>query len=99
MITLDHLSTLDEFPKEFALINGKIILVDEIVQGKSLLVKEGKIIGIANSGEYSQDIPLLNADGHLISPGLIDIHVHGAKGHTFNECDETSFDSIVQEHA
>ncbi|MEZ4622424.1 MAG: amidohydrolase family protein [Caldilineaceae bacterium] len=34
--------------------------------------------------------------GRLICPGLIDIHIHGAQGHTFNEPTEVAFRTITE---
>ncbi|MEZ4664621.1 MAG: amidohydrolase family protein [Caldilineaceae bacterium] len=45
------------------------------------------------------DIEIVDAAGGLITPGLIDIHIHGARGHTFNEPTEPAFEVILRENA
>ena len=57
--------------------NCNIIYLDKIEQG-SILVQDGKIKEI-NPLTYNND-DILNGDGLYISPGFIDVHIHGAGG-------------------
>ena len=59
------------------IVNGKIILPDSIVCGKSLAFDKdsGKIIGIVD--QPPADAEVLDAEGNYVAPGLIDIHIHG----------------------
>ncbi|MEW9094268.1 MAG: N-acetylglucosamine-6-phosphate deacetylase [Clostridiaceae bacterium] len=59
--------------------NGKIILKDKILQGKSIIYDE-KIIKIVEDKYLNEDIETIDVEGNYISPGFIDIHVHGSKG-------------------
>lgn len=59
--------------------NGNIILKDKILQGKSIIYDE-KIIEIVENNVPSKDIETIDIKGNYISPGFIDIHVHGSKG-------------------
>ncbi|WP_291566400.1 N-acetylglucosamine-6-phosphate deacetylase [Clostridium sp. UBA2485] len=59
--------------------NGKIILKDRVLQGKSIIYDE-KIIQIVENNVLSKDIETIDAEGNYISPGFIDIHIHGSKG-------------------
>lgn len=58
-----------------AIINGKIITESKIIKNKILLFDD-KIIGFCDKVE--EDIDVIDAKGLYISPGLIDIHVHGS---------------------
>ncbi|EOD00096.1 N-acetylglucosamine-6-phosphate deacetylase [Caldisalinibacter kiritimatiensis] len=65
--------------KIYALINGKIILENNIIENKVLIFNE-KIIDILNPNDldkYPNVIPI-DVKGNYISPGFIDIHIHGA---------------------
>jgi N-acetylglucosamine-6-phosphate deacetylase len=44
------------------------------------------------------DVARLDAGDRLITPGLIDIHTHGALGHTFNEPTAAAFGAITAEN-
>lgn len=62
-----------------AIVNGKIILKDRIVDNKVLLYDE-RIIAIQDSIEGLQSVELIDAGDCYVSPGFIDIHIHGAFG-------------------
>lgn len=61
--------------------NGKILLEDEILENHIIIFDE-KIQKIEpyDEGRY-EALELIDAHGNYISPGFIDIHVHGAMGH------------------
>lgn len=86
-------------PERFALVNGRIVLPQRIEIGPALVVERGKIAGLSQPGDLGHDLLQLDAGGRLISPGLIDIHIHGALGHTFNEASDIAFASILRQNA
>lgn len=59
------------------IINGKIILHDEIVN-KNVFIKDDKITEISNRQPEDEDI--IDAKGAYVSPGFIDVHTHGRGG-------------------
>ncbi|WP_427337938.1 N-acetylglucosamine-6-phosphate deacetylase [Caloranaerobacter sp. DY30410] len=67
--------------KIYGLINGKIIQEDSIVENKVLIFNK-KIIDILDLQEIHRykNIELIDVKGNFISPGFIDIHIHGAGG-------------------
>ncbi len=83
----------------FALSNGRIVLPNEIVDGKAVVVENEKIAGIADIGALAADVPCVDVGGRYITPGLIDLHTHGALGHTFNEPTAAAFATICAENA
>lgn len=62
------------------IINGKIVLPDEIVSGKALAfdAENGKIIGVVDSVPVGVEV--IDANGGYVAPGLVDIHIHGYLG-------------------
>lgn len=58
-----------------AIINGKIIKENEILKNK-VIVFNDKIIGLYDKVPEGADV--IDAKGMYVSPGLIDIHVHGS---------------------
>ena len=59
------------------IVNGKIIVDDDIVEGKVLLFDK-KIISLAD--EVDESVELIDAKGAYVSAGFIDIHIHGSGG-------------------
>ncbi len=62
-----------------AIVNGRIILKDRIVEGMALLYSN-VIEGIVKPEDLPADIDVIDACGGYVSPGLIDIHIHGYLG-------------------
>jgi len=89
----------------FALVNGQLVLPDRIASGMSLVVDGSKISAILADEELPTWMEKGDPDhridvgGRWITPGLIDLHTHGALGHTFNEPNEQAFAAILQENA
>jgi len=80
-----------------ALVNGRIVLPDAIVDGQIVLIEDGKISAIMR--EPISDAHPIDVGGRWITPGLIDLHTHGALGHTFNEPTSEAFSAICDENA
>ena len=59
-----------------AIINGKIILKDRIIEGYAILF-EDKIEAIVRAENVPQNAEIIDAKGGFVSPGLIDLHIHG----------------------
>lgn len=63
------------------IINGKLILPHGIVEDKYLYYQDGQITAIT-SEELTFDTQI-DACGKYVSPGFIDLHVHGGDGYEF----------------
>jgi N-acetylglucosamine-6-phosphate deacetylase len=90
----------------FALINGRLVLPDRIVDDRALIVSEqgsnqpGRVIsGLVPPGSLPEGIERIDVGGRWITPGLIDIHTHGGWNRTFNEPTAAAFGTIVNENA
>ena len=81
-----------------ALVSGRIVLPDRVVDGRALLVADSKIVAVAAPDELAADTARLDVGGRLVTPGLVDIHTHGALGHTFNEPTAEAFATITAEN-
>ena len=76
-----------------AIINGKIILTDRIVQNRALLFSD-VIEGVVSSKSIPKDAEIIDANGGYVSPGLIDIHIHGYLGKDVCDGEEESIRTI-----
>ena len=59
-----------------AIKNGKVILENEVVLGKAVLFTD-KIEGIVDECDIPSDAEIVDAEGGYVSPGFIELHIHG----------------------
>ena len=76
-----------------AIIGGKIILKDKILENCALLYTE-KIEGIVPENHIPENAEIIDAKGGYISPGLIDLHIHGYLGKDVCDGEEESIRTI-----
>ena len=75
--------------------NARLILPDGVRDGLELVVEDGKIAEIREqSGAES-----INLAGNYLSPGFIDLHIHGALGRDTMEASPAAFQTICDYHA
>jgi N-acetylglucosamine-6-phosphate deacetylase len=67
------------------LVNGRILTQGGVVDGKSLVVENGRIIAILDAGDAPADATRHDLDGGLLVPGFIDTQVNGGGGLLFND--------------
>lgn len=72
-----------------AIINGRIILKDRIVENKALLFSN-VIEGIVCESEIPENVETIDAKGGYVSPGLIELHIHGYLGKDVCDGEEES---------
>ena len=70
-----------------AIRNAKIVLENGILEGKALLLSD-KIEGIINENEIPEDVEIIDCEGGYVTPGFIDLHIHGYLGK--DVCDATA---------
>jgi len=80
------------------IFNGQVITPNGIVKNGSILVDDGKIIEVSSSNIDAPYAAELDAQGKYISPGFIDIHIHGGGGHDFMDNTVEAFLGIAELH-
>jgi N-acetylglucosamine-6-phosphate deacetylase len=75
--------------------NGSVILPDGLKK-TNLLFEDDKILAIGLK-RYEADL-IIDAKGAFVSPGFIDIHLHGGGGHDFMESTVEAFKSVSEYH-
>jgi N-acetylglucosamine-6-phosphate deacetylase len=83
----------------FKIFNGNIITPDKIIEGGSILVSNGIITTISEENMDAKDAVEIDAGGNYVSPGFIDIHIHGGGGYDFMDGHEKAFLEIAATHA
>lgn len=76
-----------------AIIGGKIILKDRIVEGLALLYSD-VIEGIVPLDGVPADAEVIDVKGSYVAPGLIDMHIHGYLGKDVCDGEEESIRTI-----
>ena len=76
-----------------AIINGKIILENSILED-SVLLFDKKIEGIVSKNEIPENAEIIDAKGGFVAPGLIDVHIHGYLGKDVCDGEEESIRTI-----
>lgn len=81
------------------IFNGQIIHQNRIQIGGCLLIENGRIVDVPAIDVDFPDAKLVDAQGNYISPGFIDIHIHGGGGSDFMDGTVEGFLQIAQTHA
>ncbi len=91
-------TSIDSSRGPLALVNGRIILPDRVADGQVLLIDGGEIVAVTARDALGADVATVDVGGRWIAPGLIDIHTHGAVGHSFNEPTAEAWSAITCEN-
>ena len=63
--------------KKVKIINGRIITPYRIIKNGTVLIKGHQIEAIVEGDADAPDYEVIDAMGNYVSPGFIDIHIHG----------------------
>src|SRR5215208_5827232 len=85
--------------KRIKIINGRVITPYRIMEGGTVLIVNGKIEAVSKGDIEAGDAQVIDAKGQYVSPGFIDIHVHGGGGHDFMDNTPEAFYEIARVHA
>jgi N-acetylglucosamine-6-phosphate deacetylase len=87
------------FP-ELRVVNARVVLPDRVVDRGAVHVRDGRIVAVHADGQALPrwDGPTVDAAGAYLTPGYVDMHVHGGDGHDFMDCTPEAFDAVVRCH-
>lgn len=78
--------------------NGRIITPEGIIPDGSVLIKDGIIhAAVPGNPEVAADT-VIDARQHYVSPGFIDLHVHGGGGYDFMDGTVAAFLGVAETH-
>ncbi|MEX2119285.1 MAG: N-acetylglucosamine-6-phosphate deacetylase [Pirellulales bacterium] len=90
-------------PDEDLLFRGQVILADRVLRQGAVQVRGGRIVAVhSNAGAGagpSAHSTVVDAGDGFISPGYIDLHVHGGDGADFMDGTEEAFRTVLAAHA
>ena len=81
------------------IINARIHTPSGWIEGGSIVVSGATISEVKTDSLAVEKATIIDAEGAIVAPGCIDMHVHGAGGCDFINGDETSFQTIINVHA
>ena len=79
--------------------NGTLILPDKLIEESAVLCERGKITAIGKRITAPKNTVVVDAKGGYISPGFIDIHVHGGAGADFMDGTVPAVRTALKAHA
>ena len=84
-----------------ALTNGKVLTPLRLIDRGTVLIKGDSISEVGSAGEVKipESAKIYDAAGKYISPGFIDIHVHGGGGGDASEGTCDSIHTMAKAHA
>ena len=79
-------------------VNAKIITPFRIIHDECILIENGKISQLAVKDKMvpPPNAKIIDLNGMIITPGFVDLHVHGAVGRSFNTPDNAAFEDISE---
>ncbi|OYN92060.1 N-acetylglucosamine-6-phosphate deacetylase [Parenemella sanctibonifatiensis] len=84
-------------PSDWVLVGGEVLIGDDRVR-RDLVVTGSTLAAVAPPGQAPADLPQVDAAGRLVTPGMIDTHIHGAAGVSFGAGDPTPALSWLAKH-
>jgi N-acetylglucosamine-6-phosphate deacetylase len=70
------------------LTNGRFVLPRSVLEGGAIVVESGKIRSVLEAGEkLPLGLPRRDMGGAWVTPGLVELHIHGAGGEAFDTVD------------
>ena len=80
-------------------INAKVVLPDRIIENGAVRIDGGKISDVYENGyEKNENDEIIDAGGLYLSPGFIDVHVHGGDGGYFMSGEYKEIDATCKMH-
>lgn len=82
-------------------VGGRVILPDRIIEDGCVVVKGDRIEEVGERSRVSppRGAEIIEAGGNFISPGFVDIHVHGGAGSDFSDGTIEDFRKVTRFHA
>ena len=69
---------------KIVLTNGKIFTGKTIVNNKSLVIENDRILGIVEDKEITGNATIIDCKHYTIAPGLVDLQIYGGGGYLFS---------------
>lgn len=79
--------------------NGKLVLPDQTRPDGQIVIRDGRIVAVQSAKtEIPKQTTVVDARGGYISPGFVDIHVHGGDGADFMDGTPAAVSAACRAH-
>ncbi|MCZ2339961.1 MAG: amidohydrolase family protein, partial [Chitinophagales bacterium] len=85
--------------KKLKITNGRILTPFRIISNGTVVVTDNRITDVVEGNVHVARAIEIDAQGQYISPGFIDIHVHGGGGSDFMDGTVEAFLKVAETHA
>ena len=85
--------------REFAIENGTIILPDRLLEDGQIRWSGSKLAYVGKPRRLPKAVHVIDAGGGYVSPGFIDLHVHGGAGADFMDGTPDAIRTACMAHA
>lgn len=96
---LDEDSQLPSVEATLKIYNGRIVTPYRMIREGTVVAKDGKIVEVGASNVDVPDATEIDANGQIVAPGFIDLHVHGGGDHDFLDGEVSAFLGAAETHA
>lgn len=77
--------------------NVKLVLLDKIIDDSEIIIDNGKISSFGKISDLVCDI-MIDGKSSYVSPGFVDIHIHGGGGYDFMDGTLEAYEVITNTH-
>ncbi|MGN7818584.1 N-acetylglucosamine-6-phosphate deacetylase [Chitinophaga sp. 22536] len=84
--------------KKFKIVNGHIVTPYRVIRNGTLITEGGRILAVSERDVDMPDAVVIDAGGQYVSPGFVDLHVHGGGGHDFMDGTVEAFLAVASKH-
>ncbi len=89
------MATVIDAGTSYALVNADLVLPGETVRGRVLWIEAGKIRAVCARDDLPSGLTSIDMGGAIVAPGLVDLHMHGAAGASFNQADAQAWRTVL----
>lgn len=81
--------------KDYRIINGIIVQADQLLSDHVVVVKNHVIVDITSDKNKYNNLETIDAQGNYISPGLVELHIHGCSRFGFDQLKQLDMNEVV----